>query len=77
MVLVIDAQIAGISGDMLLSSLIDIGANKSRVINGVYLTEEYLKGSKIIKMDFEKVNKYGTAATHLVLEANETHHERK
>ena len=77
MVLVVDAQIAGISGDMLLSSLIDMGANKSRVINGVYLTEEYLKGSKIIKMDFEKVNKYGTAATHLVLEANETHHERK
>src|SRR5574340_1704805 len=77
MVLVIDAQIAGISGDMLLSSLIDMGANKSRVINGVYLTEEYLKGSKIIKIDFEKVNKYGTAATHLVLEANETHHERK
>lgn len=77
MVLVVDAQIAGISGDMLLSSLIDIGANKSRVINGVYLTEEYLKGSKIVKMDFEKINKYGTAATHLVLEANETHHERK
>ncbi|MDC8452196.1 MAG: nickel pincer cofactor biosynthesis protein LarC [Candidatus Nitrosotalea sp.] len=77
MVLVIDAQIAGISGDMLLSSLIDIGANKSRVINGIYLTEEYLKGSKITKMDFEKVNKYGTAATHLILEANETHHERK
>lgn len=77
MVLVIDAQIAGISGDMLLSSLIDMGANKSRVINGVYLTEEYLKGSKIVKMDFEKINKYGTAATHLVLEANETHHERK
>jgi uncharacterized protein (TIGR00299 family) protein len=77
MVLVIDAQIAGISGDMLLSSLIDMGANKSRVINGVYLTEEYLKGSKITKMDFEKVNKYGTSATHLVLEANETNHERK
>ena len=77
MVLVVDAQIAGISGDMLLSSLIDMGANKSRVINGVYQTEEYLKGSKIVKMDFEKINKYGTAATHLVLEANETHHERK
>ncbi|HVZ62423.1 MAG TPA: nickel pincer cofactor biosynthesis protein LarC [Candidatus Nitrosotalea sp.] len=77
MVLVIDAQIAGISGDMLLSSLIDMGANKSRVINGVHQTEEYLKGSKIIKMDFEKVNKHGTAATHLVLEANEIHHERK
>jgi uncharacterized protein (TIGR00299 family) protein len=77
MVLVIDAQIAGISGDMLLSSLINMGANKSRVINGVYLAEEYLKGSKIVKLDFEKINKYGTAATHLVLETSENLHERK
>ena len=77
MVLVIDAQIAGISGDMLLSSLINMGANKSRVINGVHSAEEYFKGSKIVKMDFEKVNKYGTSATHLILETSENHHERK
>ena len=77
MVLVIDAQIAGISGDMLLSSLINMGANESRVINGAHSAEEYLKGSKILKMGFEKVNKYGTAATHLVLETSENQHERK
>jgi uncharacterized protein (TIGR00299 family) protein len=77
MVLVIDAQIAGISGDMLLSSLINMGANKSRVINGVHTAEEYFTGSKIVKIDFEKVKKYGTAATHLVLETSENHHERK
>ena len=28
---VIDAQVSGISGDMLLSSLVDAGANKKRV----------------------------------------------
>jgi hypothetical protein len=77
MVLVIDPQIAGISGDMLLSSLVDIGANKSKVINGLYVIEGYLKGSKIIKLDFDKVVKHGTQATHLVLEASEDHHERK
>ena len=77
MVLVIDPQIAGISGDMLLSSLVDIGANKSKVINGLHVIEEYLKGSKIIKLDFDKVVKHGTQATHLVLEASEHHHERK
>ncbi|CUR51062.1 conserved protein of unknown function [Nitrosotalea devaniterrae] len=77
MVLVIDAQIAGISGDMLLSSLINMGANESRVINGAHSAEEYLKGSKILKMGFEKVNKYGTVATHLVLETSENQHERK
>ncbi len=77
MVLVIDAQVAGISGDMLLSSLISIGANKSKVIDGAYSIQEYLKGSKIVKMDFEKTVKYGTEATHLVLETSENYHERK
>ncbi len=77
MVLVIDAQIAGISGDMLLSSLVSIGANKSKVIDGVYSVEEYLKGSKIVKLDFDKVVKHGIEATHLILETSEDHHERK
>jgi uncharacterized protein (TIGR00299 family) protein len=77
MVIVIDPQIAGISGDMLLSSLVDIGANKSKVIDGLHLIEEYLKGSKIIKLDFDKIVKHGTQATHLVLETSEDYHERK
>ena len=77
MVLVIDAQVAGISGDMLLSSLVSIGAKKSRVIDGVYSVEEYLKDSRIVKMDFEKTVKHGTEATYLVLETSEKYHERK
>ena len=77
MVLVIDAQVAGISGDMLLSSLVSIGAKKSRVIDGAYSVEEYLKDSKIVKMDFEKTVKHGTEATYLMLETSEKHHERK
>ncbi|SMH72456.1 nickel pincer cofactor biosynthesis protein LarC [Candidatus Nitrosotalea okcheonensis] len=77
MVLVIDAQVAGISGDMLLSSLVDMGAKKSKIIDGVYSVEEYLKGSKIVKMDFEKTVKHGTKSTYLVLETDEKYHERK
>ncbi|HJW20410.1 MAG TPA: nickel insertion protein, partial [Candidatus Nitrosotalea sp.] len=77
MVLVIDAQVAGISGDMLLSSLVSIGAKKSKVIDGVYSVEEYLKDSKIVKIDFEKTVKHGTEATYLMLETSEKHHERK
>ncbi|MDE1727811.1 MAG: nickel pincer cofactor biosynthesis protein LarC [Thaumarchaeota archaeon] len=77
MVLVIDAQVAGISGDMLLSSLVDMGAKKSKIIDGVCSVEEYLKGSKIVKMDFEKTVKHGTKSTHLVLETDEKYHERK
>ena len=77
MVLVIDAQVAGISGDMLLSALVNIGANKSKIIDGIYSTENYFPGSKIQKIDFEKIVKHGTEATHLLLNIKEDSHERK
>jgi hypothetical protein len=77
MVLIIDPQIAGISGDMLLSSLVHLGANKSKIIDGVGISQNYLRGSKIKKIDFKKVNKHGIKATSLVLELDEHHHERK
>jgi len=77
MTIIIDAQVAGISGDMLLSALVNLGANKSKIINGVHLAEKYLKGSKIQKIDFEKIVKHGTEATQLVLEIKEDIHERK
>jgi pyridinium-3,5-bisthiocarboxylic acid mononucleotide nickel chelatase len=77
MTIIIDAQVAGISGDMLLSALVNLGANKSKIINGVHSAENYLKGSKIQKIDFEKQVKHGTEATHLVLEIKENNHERK
>ena len=77
MVLFIDCQIAGISGDMILSSLVDLGANKSKILNGVKQAEDFLEGSKIQKFDFIKVQKKGKSATELVLEIDEDIHERK
>ena len=77
MVIVIDPQIAGISGDMLLSALVNLGANKSKIIDGIKIAEKFLDGSEIKKIDFESVKKHGTEATTLVLEVNEKVHERK
>lgn len=77
MALVIDAQVAGISGDMLLSALVNIGANKSKIIEGVYTSESFLSGSKIQNMNFEKITKHGIEATRLVLDIKEEPHERK
>ena len=77
MVIIIDSQIAGISGDMLLSTLIDLGARKSKVIDGIHIAEKYLVGSKIQQIDFQKTVKNGIEATQLLLQINETKHERK
>ena len=77
MVLFIDCQIAGISGDMILSSLVDIGANKSKIIDGLKESANFLQGSTIKKLDFIKVQKKGKSATQLVLEIDENTHERK
>jgi len=77
MVLVIDPQIAGISGDMLLSSLVDLGANKNRIFDGIKQAEKFLSGSSIMKIDFQKIQKHGVESLQLVLEIDENVHERK
>ena len=41
MVIVIDPQIAGISGDMLLCSLVDLGADKNQIVEGIKKIEKF------------------------------------
>jgi len=77
MVFVIDAQVAGISGDMLLCSLVNIGANKSKIIDGIRSAESLCKGVKVKKIDFIKVKKNSLQATELLLEIDDDVHERK
>lgn len=77
MVVVIDPQIAGVSGDMLLCSLVDLGANKAKIIEGIRSIEKFLPNSKILNLDFNKVKKHGIESTELVLDISEDVHERK
>ena len=77
MVFVIDAQVAGVSGDMLLSSLVNIGANKSKIIDGIRSAESLCKDVKIKKIDFVEVKKNSLRATELLLEIDDDVHERK
>ena len=58
MVIVIDPQIAGVSGDMLLCSLIDLGSDKNKIIKGIKESEKFLSNSTIKKIDFEKIQKH-------------------
>ena len=77
MVIVIDPQIAGISGDMILCSLVDLGANKTKIINGLKQSEKFLSNSTIKQIDFKKIDKHGIESTSLSLEIDEHIHERK
>ena len=77
MVLVIDPQIAGLSGDMLLCSLVDLGADKNKIISGIKKSENFLSDSTIKNTDFQKITKFGINSTQLLLEIVENIHERK
>ena len=77
MVVVIDPQIAGVSGDMLLCSLVDLGADRNKIIDGIKKSEKFLLNSSIKKIDFQKIQKHGIQAIQLVLEIDEDVHERK
>ncbi len=77
MVIVIDPFVAGISGDMILCSLVDIGANKEKILKGIKSVENFLPGSTIKKIDFNKVRKKGIESTELILEIDENTQERK
>jgi hypothetical protein len=77
MVIVIDPQIAGISGDMLLSSLVNLGADKNKIIEGIIKSQKFLSDSTIKKMDFQKIEKQGIESTELILEIDENVSERK
>ncbi|HEX9678316.1 nickel pincer cofactor biosynthesis protein LarC [Nitrososphaera sp.] len=76
-VAVIDCQIAGIAGDMLVSALVDAGADRKKVANAILACQKFLKGSKITKVSFNKITTHGFSATQLTLSCNDGVHERK
>jgi uncharacterized protein (TIGR00299 family) protein len=75
-IVIIDSQIAGISGDMLLSSLIDIGASKKKVINSIYACQDFFKGTKIRKANFLKSVSHGISCTKFLFDYEDSTHSR-
>ena len=77
MVLVIDSQVAGVSGDMLLCSLVNMGVNKSKIIDGIRSAESLCNDVKVKKLDFVEVKKNSLHATGLLLEIDDNAQTRK
>jgi uncharacterized protein (TIGR00299 family) protein len=62
-ILVIDCQVAGISGDMFLGALIDIGADINKVTSTIKSLEKQDYGYKNIKIDVKQVMRKEFRAT--------------
>ena len=75
-ILVIDPSIAGISGDMILSSTIDIGADEKLVIENVELIKDYFKSCKKLEITFKDVTKNGFRAkkAYIIIEEDKNSH---
>jgi uncharacterized protein (TIGR00299 family) protein len=73
----IDASIAGVSGDMLLGALVDAGANKAKITKLAEVIPEFLPDCKEISIDFEEVARSGIQATRIGININEHVHHRE
>jgi hypothetical protein len=62
-ILVIDAQVAGVAGDMFLGALLDLGANEKKVYLAIKSLECEEFGYKNISVDIQKVMRKGFCAT--------------
>ena len=69
MVLVIDPQIAGIAGDMLLCSLVDMGADVEKIKKCASMGAQI---AGIQKLEFSKVQKWVYQLQNCILETQTT-----
>jgi uncharacterized protein (TIGR00299 family) protein len=75
-IIVIDSQVAGISGDMLLSSLVDNGANKDKVLNSIIKIQDHFPDTRINKAEFVRTESNGTKATRFIFDFDEKPQEK-
>ena len=62
-IVVIDAQVAGVAGDMVLGALLDLGADQEKVTLAIKSLESVEFGYKNISIDIQKVMRKGFCAT--------------
>ncbi len=67
----IDCQTAGISGDMFLGALLDLGANQEKVISAIELIPKFLRDCKGIEININKTTRSGLTATQVQVSPDE------
>jgi uncharacterized protein (TIGR00299 family) protein len=71
-ILIIDCQIAGISGDMFLGALVDIGADTNKIISAIKSLENPDYGYKNVKINIQQVMRKEFKATKIDVTAENT-----
>ena len=69
---VIDCQIAGVSGDIFLGALLDLGADVDKIVYAIKSLENKAYGYKNVKVAVEKVMRKGFSATMIDVTAEGT-----
>ena len=72
-IVMIDCQVAGVSGDMLLGALIDLGADTKKVIQAIKSLENPSNGYENVEVEIKKVEKRGFRATKIDVTAKTTY----
>jgi uncharacterized protein (DUF111 family) len=70
-IIIVDPQVSGISGDMLLSSLVDSGADKNKVIKNINKIQKHFPDAKINRTDFVRTESNGIKATKFIFDFEE------
>ncbi|HVP92156.1 MAG TPA: nickel pincer cofactor biosynthesis protein LarC [Acidobacteriota bacterium] len=71
-IVTIDCQVAGISGDMFLGALIDLGADINKIVSAIKSLETQGYGYKNIRIDVKQVMRKEFKATKIDVTAEET-----
>jgi pyridinium-3,5-bisthiocarboxylic acid mononucleotide nickel chelatase len=74
---IIDSQVSGISGDMLLSSLVDAGADKRKILNAIWDCQNFLDGTRLLDADFLSTFSHGFRTTIFRLKYKDNTCQRK
>ncbi len=77
-IIIIDCQIAGVAGDMILGALLDLGANQEKVTSAIKSLESAEYGYSNVKVDIKHVVSKGFRATKASVTADgKTHKDGK
>jgi len=71
-IMIIDCQLVGISGNMIVAALLDLGANPKRVLSAIRSIKEYVEGCGTIDVDLSETTRCGLRAKQVKIIAHET-----